>query len=140
MDITKIPCKDNAFDVVLCNHVLEHVVDDQKAMRELFRVLVPGGWAIVQSPIDSQRAKTFEDPTILSAHDRERAFGQHNHVRMYGRDYKDRLEKAGFTVNVDSYAIDLDTETVRKYGLPDEEIYFCTKPLPKSRALSFLPA
>ena len=100
-DIMAIPCKSNSFDVVLCNHVLEHVADDQKAMRELFRVLAPGGWAILQSPIDTERAKTFEDPTIVSPRDRERAFGQHNHLRLYGRDYKERLEKAGFAVKVD---------------------------------------
>lgn len=130
-DITNIPCKDNSFDVVLCNHVLEHVADDQKAMREICRVLSPNGWAILQSPIDTRRAKTFEDPTITSPEDRERAFGQHNHVRMYGRDYKKRLEKAGFRVKVDSYARDLETHIVSKYGLPDEEIYYCTKnPLP----------
>ena len=92
-DIMNIPCKDNSFDVVLCNHVLEHVADDQKAIREICRVLNPNGWAILQSPIDTRRAKTFEDPTIVSPEERERAFGQHNHVRMSGRDYKDRLEK-----------------------------------------------
>jgi SAM-dependent methyltransferase len=130
-DIMNVPCKDNSFDVVLCNHVLEHVADDQKAMRELFRVLMPGGWAILQSPIDPDRAKTFEDLTITSPQDRERAFGQHNHVRMYGRDYKERLQKAGFTVKVDNYVKNLEPDKVTKYGLPDEEIYFCTKnPLP----------
>ncbi|MPZ76522.1 MAG: methyltransferase domain-containing protein [Deltaproteobacteria bacterium] len=128
-DIMDIPCKDNSFDVVLCNHVLEHVADDQKAMRELCRVLSPGGWAILQTPIDTQRAKTFEDPTITSPSERERAFGQHNHVRLYGRDYKERLEKAGFTVKVDGYAGGLEKRELVKYGLPDEEIYFCRKPL-----------
>jgi SAM-dependent methyltransferase len=126
-DITNIPCKDNVFDVVLCNHVLEHVPDDQRAMRELFRALAPGGWAILQSPVDVERAETFEDPTITSPEDRERVFGQHNHVRVYGRDYKGRLEKAGFNVQIDSYAKDLEPHVVSKYGLQEEEIYFCTK-------------
>jgi len=136
MDITYIPYKHNSFDVILCNHVLEHVVEDQKAIRELFRVLTPGGWAILQCPIDSQRAKTFEDPSITAPHDRARAFGQHDHVRIYGRDYKERLEKAGFTVKVDNYARDLDINVVRKYGLKDEEIHFCTKPLGTTRSTS----
>jgi SAM-dependent methyltransferase len=127
-DIMAIACKDNSFDVVLCNHVLEHVLDDQKAMRELFRVLRPGGWAILQSPIDIQRAKTLEDPTITSPEDRERVFGQSNHLRLYGRDYKERLEKAGFRVNVDDYVRRLDGHTANKYGVKHEEIYFCTKP------------
>jgi SAM-dependent methyltransferase len=127
-DITNIPCKDNSFDVVLCNHVLEHVPDDQRAMRELLRTLAPGGWAILQSPIDSGRDVTFEDSSITSPRDRERAFGQHNHVRIYGRDYRRRLERAGFQVNVDSYAKDLEPLVVSKYGLQEEQIYFCTKP------------
>jgi SAM-dependent methyltransferase len=141
MDITAIPYKDNSFDVVLCNHVLEHVVEDQKAIGELFRVLVPGGWAILQCPVDPQRAKTFEDPQIISPQDRERAFGQQDHVRIYGRDYKERLEKAGFTVKVDNYVRDLDVNIVRKYGLKDEDIHFCTKPLlrPKSLDMNFFP-
>jgi len=105
-------------------------------MRELFRVLIPGGWAILNSPIDPRRTKTFEDPSITSPQDRERAFGQRDHVRIYGRDYKARLEKAGFTVKVDNYAKDLETSIVRKYGLQDEEIYFCTKPLRTTKSAS----
>jgi SAM-dependent methyltransferase len=128
-DIMNISCKDDSFDIVLCNHVLEHVKDDQKGMSELCRVLSPGGWAILQSPIDPRRSKTFEDPTIVSPEARERVFGQWNHVRVYGRDYKERLEKAGFAVKVDSYFKELPAEAVRKYGLQNEEIYFCTKPL-----------
>ena len=129
-NIMDIPLKDNSFDVVICNHVLEHVVDDEKAMREMLRVLRPGGWALLQSPIDRQRFKTFEDPTIVSPRDRESAFGQHNHLRMYGRDYAERLQNAGFTVKVDKYVEDLEAHLVKKYGLPDEEVYFCAKPLP----------
>jgi predicted SAM-dependent methyltransferase len=139
-DITNIPCKDNSFDVVLCNHVLEHVPDDRRAMRELFRALAPGGWAIIQSPIDTRRAKTFEDHTIISPQGRERAFGQHNHVRIYGRDYRKRLENAGFRVKVDSYAEDLGEHTVSKHALKVEEIYFCTKPHRLDRGHSVPPA
>lgn len=128
MDITSIQFEDNTFDVVLCSHVLEHVLDDQKAMRELFRVLKPGGWAILQSPLDPTRDKTFEDFNIVSPDDREKAFGQSDHVRIYGRDYKDRLEAAGFTVKIDDYVTGLGIDTVKKYGLHEnEDIYFCTK-------------
>ena len=128
MDITNILYEDDSFDVILCSHVLEHVMDDQSAMKELIRVLKPGGWAILQTPIDSHLHETFEDPTIVSDTGRERAFGQSDHVRIYGLDYKDRLEKAGFTVKLDSYATDLDADAIIKFGLmKDEEIYFCTK-------------
>jgi predicted SAM-dependent methyltransferase len=121
-DITNIAYKSNSIDVVLCNHVLEHVPEDRKALTELFRVLIPGGWAILNSPIDLERAETFEDPSIISPQDRERAFGQSDHVRIYGRDYKGRLENAGFVVTVESYFRDLELHIFRKYGLSDEEI------------------
>jgi SAM-dependent methyltransferase len=99
-------------------------------MRELFRILKPGGWGIIQSPIDPNREQTFEDPTIVLPEERERAFGQNDHVRIYGRDYKDRLAQAGFTVTVDSYAKDLGSDVLKKYGLKPKDIYFCTKPNP----------
>lgn len=128
MDITNIDYHDNSFDVIFCNHVLEHIVDDRKAMRELFRVLRPGGWAILQSPIDQKLDRTFEDPSIVRPKDRERVFGRKDHVRVYGRDYKDRLEQVGFTVKLDSYVKDLGIDMIRKYGLmADEDMYFCTK-------------
>ena len=127
MDITDIQCSDDSFDVILCSHVLEHVEDDQKALRELFRVLKPGGWAILQVPIDSDREVTFEDGSIVSPHERKRILGHHDHVRIYGRDYKNRLERAGFAVKVDDYIKNLGADEVRKYGLADEDIYLCTK-------------
>ena len=133
MDITNINLPDNEFDCIICYHVLEHILDDEKAMRELFRVLKPGGWAILQSPVDHKRDKTFEDPNIVSPNQRERVFGQKDHVRIYGRDYKDRLEKAGFTVKPDNYSRELGNNIIKKYGLmKDETIYFCTKPKPKN--------
>lgn len=128
MDITRIQFEDNTFDVILCSHVLEHVLDDQTAMSELFRVLKPGGWAILQSPIDFKRDKTFEDPDIVLPDDREKAFGLPDHVRIYGRDYEDRLKNVGFSVKMDDYVRTLGIDMVKKYGLPeDEEICFCVK-------------
>jgi len=128
MDITDTDAEDDSFDVVLCIHVLEHVMDDLKAMRELHRVLRPGGWAIIQSPVETERAKTFEDPAIVNPVARESAFGQRDHVRIYGRDYKDRLEQAGFSVSIDPYVKSLEDAFVTEYGLTaNEDIYYCTK-------------
>lgn len=126
MDITNIPYEDNSFGVILCSHVLEHIPDDRKAMRELYRVLKPGGWAILQVPII--RDKTFEDFSITKPEDRERVFGQWDHVRAYGKDYKDRLEKAGFKVRVDDYVKRLGADKIKKYALKEnEDIYYCEK-------------
>lgn len=128
VDITNIQFRDGFFDAILCVHVLEHVMDDQTAMREFHRVLKPGGWAMLQVPVDIGRAVTFEDPTIVEPADRLRAFGQDDHVRLYGLDYADRLRDAGFEVTVDNYVGRLDAETIRRYGLTaGERMYRCTK-------------
>ena len=132
MDITNIATSEDQFDCIICYHVLEHIPDDKKAMRELFRVIKPGGWAILQSPVRYNLHKTFEDPNIGSPEERRHVFGQRDHVRIYGRDYKDRLERAGFTVNLDNYVKELEDDKIKRYDLPkDEIIYFCTKPKPK---------
>ncbi|MDY7006358.1 MAG: methyltransferase domain-containing protein [Cyanobacteriota bacterium] len=128
MDITNIKYVDNTFDVILCNHVLEHIPDDRKAMKELLRVLKPNGWAILQVPLEPNLDKTFEDPSITSPEDRKRVFGQKDHVRLYGKDYKNRLEEAEFDVVVDNFVKELNEETVNRYGLRrDHNIYFCSK-------------
>jgi SAM-dependent methyltransferase len=128
MDIHAIPFEANTFDVAFCNHVMEHVNDDIQAMRELHRVLKPGGWAIIQSPMDVSRDTTFEDASITSEADREQHYWQKDHLRLYGLDYKDRLEKAGFTVNADRFVKEMDEQTASRYALPREEIiYFCRK-------------
>ena len=133
IDITHIPLPYDQFDCIICYHVLEHIPDDEKAMRELFRVLKPSGWAILQSPVDHNRDETFEDPNVVSDEERERLFGQKDHVRRYGRDYKNRLERAGFTVKLDSYVRELEDDKVKQYGLrKDEIICFCTKPALKN--------
>ena len=126
MDITDIQYPDSTFDVIYCSHVLEHVYDDRKAMREFYRVLKPGGWAILQVPITADT--TFEDPTASSPKERERLFGQFDHVRRYGPDYKDRLMGVGFSVTVDGFVRELDDRAVRRFGLMrDEDVYFCRK-------------
>jgi SAM-dependent methyltransferase len=129
MDIHAIPFDDNTFDAAMCNHVMEHVSDDRKAMHEIWRVLKPGGWAIIQVPfINPVPAETFEDPTITSAADRLKFYGQEDHVRKYGPDYGNRLREAGFEVLEDPFVMQLPPEEVKRYALPgDEIIYFCRK-------------
>ena len=130
-DITDIPYEDYSFDVILCSHVLEHVNDDRRAMSELFRILRPGGWAIFMVPISGE--VTFEDPSITAPEDRERYFGQWDHVRVYGADFADRLESAGFDAEVVRYTRELGERRIRRYGLPEsDDIFLCTKPLAKS--------
>ena len=129
MDITNIKYKDNYFDAIICNHVLEHIPDDHRAMSELYRVLKPNGWAILQVPISVSLKKTYEDPTVTTPEEREKVFGQSDHVRIYAKDYKDRLENVGFYVNVYNIANDLGDDAICRYGLlRDENIYICSKP------------
>ncbi|WP_420388033.1 methyltransferase domain-containing protein [Roseivirga sp.] len=128
MDVHEIPFEDETFDVVFCNHVMEHVDNDIKAMSEIHRVLKPGGWAIIQSPQDYSREETLEDPSITDPKERERVYWQSDHVRLFGMDYGKRLEKAGFTVTEDRYVMELPEATVKRYALPANEIiYFCAK-------------
>ena len=103
VDITKIPFEDNYFDFILCNHVLEHIPDDKLAMTELYRVMKKDGWGIFQVPINSQSKTTYEDFSITTPEGREKAFGQVDHVRLYGLDYKDKLQDIGFEVKVDDF-------------------------------------
>ncbi|MFH0988695.1 MAG: methyltransferase domain-containing protein [bacterium] len=127
IDITTIPFANATFDVILANHVLEHVVDDRKAMKELYRVLRNTGWAIIQSPIDEGRQSTFEDPAITSPNERARIFGQSDHVRIYGRDYSKRLEEAGFIVTVIDVAAEIGENEARRFGLlKEEKIFLCS--------------
>jgi len=127
-DITILPFKDHEFDVIFCSHILEHVPDDNKAISELFRVMKKGGWGIIQVPIDYSLENTFEDFSITTPEERMKAFGQEDHARLYGRDYKLRLEKAGFQVIEDQYAASFSSENAKRIGiLRDEVIYFCTK-------------
>lgn len=125
MDIHQIPFPENTFDAVLCNHVLEHVQDDVKAMREIYRVLKPGGFSILQVPFfNPVPEKTFEDRSITDPRQREKAFGQDDHVRKFGKDYAQRLERAGLKAIEDQFANELDDERRNKFGLVKGEIIY----------------
>lgn len=128
-DLQALPFPDAHFDAVICNHVLEHIPDDLLAMREIYRVMKPNGWAILQVPQDFSRATTYEDPTVIGREERLRAFGQEDHVRVYGRDYPERLRKAGFQVEQIPYPEQLGTASIERYGLrASEPVYWCHKP------------
>lgn len=128
VDLTGVAFADDSFDVILCSHVLEHIPDDASAMSGLFHVLRPGGWAMVQVPLDETREHTFEDPAVTDPAERDRLFGQWDHVRIYGRDYADRLTRAGFEVHVDRFAFELDARLVARCALLPEPIFVCRKP------------
>jgi SAM-dependent methyltransferase len=124
-DLTDLPFDDGSFDFVLCNHVLEHVPDDVAAMRELQRVLARDGLAVMQHPIDARRSETFEDWSVADPAERDRVFFQRDHVRIYGRDFTDRLHIAGFS------AID---RTKLQDELPPSEIArYCLTQHPSER-------
>lgn len=126
MDLTDIEMSDDIFDVIICNHVFEHIPDHKKAMREIYRILKPEGWAIMQVPIISEL--TFKDLTATTPEAREKIYGFAEHVRGYGKDYRDFLITAGFSVKVDDFVKKLGDKTVKYMGLPEsEDIYFCTK-------------
>lgn len=128
-DICNLPFKDNTYDVILCNHVLEHIPDDTKAMKELYRVLKPGGMAILQIPQDTSRTVTFEDNSITDKKERARIFGQYDHVRVYGLDYFDKLRTIGFIVKEIDYTKKLPDTDVTKYALAKGELLpVCYKP------------
>ncbi|QBA63470.1 class I SAM-dependent methyltransferase [Muriicola soli] len=121
-DICDLPFEDNTYDIILCNHVLEHIPDDSKAMSELFRVMKPGGWGIFQVPQELDRETTFEDDSITDKKERAEIFGQYDHVRIYGRDYFKKLEIAGFIVKPVPYSTELSAEEVDQYRLAKNEV------------------
>lgn len=132
-DICNLPFTNESFDFILCNHVLEHIPDDTKAMQELFRILRPGGTAILQIPQDLNREKTFEDDTITDTSERARIFGQYDHVRIYGRDYFQKLRSVGFKVEEVDYTAGLSPELINVYRLAKGEILpVCYKPILES--------
>lgn len=130
MDITRINYPECTFDYIICNHVLEHIEDDAQAISELYRVLKPDGWAILQVPISLSLKRTYEDFSIKTEFERRKAYGQADHVRIYARDYKDRLTQAGFDVKIFSWITDPKNfgGLQNKFGLnTQEKVYFAEK-------------
>ena len=127
MDITDIQCADQSFDGIACSHVLEHVQDDRRAMREFCRVLKNDGWAIFLVPVTSDH--TIEDPSIIDPKERLRVFGQADHVRRYGPDFVNRLREAGFTVEIVGINDVVNDREAVEMGLTADTgtIYYCTK-------------
>lgn len=121
-DVQHIPLESRSVDVVIANHLFEHVKDDRLAMRELYRIMRPGGWGIMVVPEDRGRATTFEDDTITDPAERTRIFGQYDHLRVYGRDYDDRLREAGFRVERIACGDMLSLEERRLYAVGNDDI------------------
>ena len=131
MDMTHLSFPDASMDVILCSHVLEHIADDRLAMRECQRVLRPGGVAFMQIPQCNEMEKTYEDPSVTTPLERERHFGQWDHVRRYGRDFSERLAEAGFDVTPELFGEELAAsqgpEVLERFGLWHDRIYVCRK-------------
>jgi len=126
-DITALSFPDNAFDVIICIHVFEHIDNDKRAMQEVCRVLKPGGVALLDVPIDETRSETFEDPTITDPAERTKAYWQWDHVRLYGNDYGQKLAAAGFEVEKRYLIKELGEEAVKRHGLEVVPNYICRK-------------
>ena len=123
-DLHDIPLEDNQYEVIFCNHVMEHVKDDLQCMKELYRIMKPGGWGIMQVPIDTSRTTTYEDWSITTPEEREKHFWQYDHVRLYGLNYPDRLREAGFNVEVVDFSKELPTEVFERYRIPKSELLY----------------
>ena len=126
-DVQQIPLEAESFDAVICNHIMEHVEDDHKALRELYRIMRRGGWGVILSPVELEREKTFEDDTITDPAERTRIFGQYDHRRIYGRDYAARLREAGFEVYDIDYKNELSKAEQELYALPADHLYIVCK-------------
>ena len=126
-DICALPFEDNTYDFILCNHVLEHIPNDLKAMEELYRVLKPGGTAILQVPLEEDRENTFEDDSITDQQERTRIFGQYDHVRIYGQDYYKRLQEVGFEAIPMDFIKEITEDDIQHFALPSERIPVVTK-------------
>ena len=131
-DLTSTNFKDESFDLIICNHVLEHIKDDKSALNEIYRVLKYNGTSILQVPINVRRKKTFEDSTIKSKIQREKYFGQYDHVREYGLDFKDRVEQSGFKVQMINYSKKISKDLIIKYGLMKNDLIPIAKKLPSN--------
>ena len=126
-DVQQIPLEAESFDAIICNHIMEHVEDDHKALSELYRIMRRGGWGVILSPVELEREKTFEDDTITDRAERTRIFGQYDHRRIYGRDYAERLREAGFEVYDIDYKNELSKAEQELYALPADHLYIVCK-------------
>ena len=126
-DVQQIPLEAESFDAVICNHIMEHVEDDHKALSELYRIMRRGGWGVILSPVELEREHTFEDDTITDPAERTRIFGQYDHRRIYGRDYAARLREAGFEVYDIDYKNELSKAEQELYALPADHLYIVCK-------------
>jgi SAM-dependent methyltransferase len=124
LDIQKMPLKDEHYDVVICNHVLEHVPDDRKAMREIYRVLKKGGYALLLVPVSFGMENTYEDTSVTEPKEREKHFRQKDHYRLYGNDYPKRITEAGFSITEENYILQIDSKLKERYRLPQMEFMF----------------
>lgn len=123
MDVLNLPFNDNSFDLIICNHVLEHIDDEKKALESLYRVLKKSGTAILQVPISKCNSSTLEFPNVKTNDERLEKYGQYDHVRLYGQDYPNRLENVGFKVQ----KINISSKYL-KYGVnPDEDLFLASK-------------
>jgi SAM-dependent methyltransferase len=123
-DVQELPFPENDFDMVICNHVLEHVKDDTRAMSEILRVLKPGGTAILLVPLDFTMEKTYEDPTITSPRERTKHFRQYDHLRLYGLDYPERLRTVGYDIPEKNFLDEIEPELRKRYALPEKEFMY----------------
>ncbi len=126
-DVQDIPLPEEHSEVVICNHIMEHIPDDRKAMREIYRVMKKGGWGVLLSPVEYDRAETFEDDSITDPKLRTEIFGQYDHRRIYGLDYADRLREAGFEVECLDYYSTIEAQKRELYGVTNEIIYIVRK-------------
>lgn len=127
MDITDISFPESSFDAVFCSHVMEHIPDDRKALSEFFRVLTSNGWAVFMVPIRMNKL-TDEDLEVTDPKEREKRFGQHDHVRFYGGDFEERLKEAGFQVNVVFAENLVEVDRLKYMGLKKGDVlFYCQK-------------
>jgi hypothetical protein len=127
MDITDLKYPDNLFDFFLCAHVLEHVYEDRKAISEFYRVTKSGGFGLIQVPLDLELEETFQDDSNLDPVARHLAYGQHDHVRLYGRDLKDRLEEAGFKAELEDFVLKMSAEEKFRYGIGHDQVFYVVR-------------
>lgn len=126
-DITNMPLDNNSFDLIICNHVLQEIPDDKKAMRELFRILKKGGTAIITIPKNKKAKETFENQGEINNKDRKKLYGYYGAIRIYGDDFIKRLKDSGFKVKTIDYIKVFAEKKISKYGLSEEKIYLCKK-------------